>query len=75
MCEKYNLNDNQRERILNQFDALGISPITLRNDSRFQLLPSLLHLLQKDQDAILKRDDGGFIILQWKNDIPKKLRS
>ena len=52
MCEKYNLNDNQRERILNQFDALGISPITLRNDSRFQLLPSLLHLLQKDQDAI-----------------------
>lgn len=75
ICEKYNLNDNQCERILNQFDALGISPITLRNDSRFQLLPSLLHLLQKDQDAILKRDDGGFIILQWKNDIPKKLRS
>jgi len=75
MCEKYNLNDNQRERILNQFDALGISPITLRNDSRFQSLPSLLHLLQKDQDATLKSDDEGFIILQWKNDIPKKLRS
>ena len=31
--------------------------------------------LQKDQDATLKRDDEGFIILQWKNDIPKKLRS
>jgi len=72
MRKEYNLNDNQCERILNQFDALGISPITLRNDCQFKSLSSLLSLLQEDQQSIPKRDAEGFIILEWKNDIPKK---
>ena len=71
MRKEYGLNDNQCERILNQFDALDISPITLRNNSQFESLPSLISLLQEDQNSIPKRDDDGFIILEWAIPIPK----
>ena len=71
MCKEYNLNSNQCDRILNRFDELGISPITLRNNSQFESLPSLLSILQKNQHAIPKRDEDGFIILEWKNDALK----
>lgn len=69
---EYNLNSNQCERILNRFDELGIGPITLRNNSQFESLLSLISILQKNQHAIPKRDDDGFIILEWKKGIPKK---
>lgn len=75
MCRKYDLNNNQCERILDQFDALGISPITLRNDSKFSSLPSLISLLQEDQQSIPKRDEEGFIILEWKDTMPMKRHS
>ena len=71
MRKEYGLNDNQCERILNQFDALDISPITLRNNSQFESLPSLISLLHEDQNSIPKRDDDGFIILEWAIPIPK----
>lgn len=72
MRKEYDLNNNQCERILNRFDELGISPITLRNNSQFESLPSLISILQKNQHFIPKRDDDGFIILEWKKGIPKK---
>ena len=75
LCKKHDLNNNQCERILDQFDALGISPITLRNDSKFSSLPSLISLLQEDQQSIPKRDEEGFIILEWKDTMPKKRHS
>lgn len=72
MRKKYDLNSNQCGRILNRFDKLGISPITLRNDSQFEFLPSLISLLQENQYTIPKRDEDGFIILEWKGGMPKK---
>ena len=36
-----NLNKSQLNTILNKFKRLGISPITLRNDSRLNMLPAL----------------------------------
>ena len=71
MCKEYNLNSNQCDRILNRFDELGISPITLRNNSQFESLPSLISILQENQHSIPKRDEDGFIILEWKNDVHK----
>ena len=65
MCKEYNLNNNQCERILNRFEELGITPITLRNNSQFGSLPSLISILQKNQNFIPKRDEAGFIILEW----------
>lgn len=67
LCKKYTLTNNQCERILDQFNVLGISPITLRNNSKFSSLPSLISLLQEDQQSIPKRDMEGFIILEWKD--------
>lgn len=66
LCEEYNLSNNQCDRILNRFDKLGISPITLQNNSRFESLPSLISLLQKDKHDIQKRDSNGFCILEPK---------
>ena len=37
-----NLNKSQLNTILKKFKRLGISPITLRNDSKFDMLPALI---------------------------------
>lgn len=39
--KKFNLSKSQCNTILNKFKNLGISPITLRNDSDFDVLPAL----------------------------------
>ena len=66
LCSEYNLNYNQCERILKQFDELCISPVTLQNDSQFESLPSLISLLKRYQPDMPKRDNNGFYILEPK---------
>ena len=39
--QKMKLSDKQRNRLLRQFRELGISPVTLRNDSPLEKLPSI----------------------------------
>ena len=43
--KKYDLNNNQVNRILKRFEKLEISPITLKNSSDVSVLPSLLSVL------------------------------
>lgn len=42
--DHFAINRKQADRILQKFQQLGISPVTLRNDSPYQELTSLLHL-------------------------------
>ena len=41
MQEKYQLTNSQCNTVLKRFQKLGISPITLRNDSTFDELPPI----------------------------------
>ena len=43
--QKMDLSGKQRDRLLRQFRKLGISPVTLRNDSPLEKLPSIKTLI------------------------------
>lgn len=43
--KKYDLNNNQVNRILKRFEKLEISPIILKNSSDVSVLPSFLSVL------------------------------
>lgn len=45
MREEYSMSKGQQRTILKKFEKLGISPITLKNSSRYERLPSLKSLL------------------------------
>lgn len=42
--DRFEINRQQADRVLKKFRELGFSPVTLRNDSPYQELPSLLYL-------------------------------
>ena len=44
--KKYDLNNNQVNRILKRFEKLEISPIILKNSSDVSVLPSFLSVLR-----------------------------
>lgn len=46
--KQFDLSNNQCKTLLKKFEKLGISPITLRNNSDYDALPSLLSILDEE---------------------------
>ena len=47
MQKKYRLTNSQCNTVLKKINKLGISPITLRNDSDFNVLPFILYYIER----------------------------